>query len=50
MASSYVGGGLSHRVESVVPRKEKNLDGDRKDPDGLVTPLCNSAKDDLTDH
>ena len=50
IASSYVGGGLSHLVERVVPKKEKNLDGERKEPDGLVTPRCSSARDDLTDH
>ena len=50
IASSYVGGGLSHLVESVVPKNEKNLDGERNEPEGLVTPRCNSAREDLTDH
>ena len=50
IASSYVGGGLSHLVERVVPKNEKNRDGDRNEPDGLVTPRCSSANEDLTDH
>ena len=50
MASSYVGGGLSHLVVNVVPRKEKNLEEERKDPVGLAATPLSSARDERTDH